>query len=163
MKKQKPKAKKKAASRAKVSSKAKVANKAKVSSKAKVANKAKGSNRAKVANKPKPKVTKKAKGKVRQDLLTPPICTANFSAENGNSVAFTGIPAVGVRITQASLTDPFPFTPVTGTYNGLSYIDVATSGQVTVTVSQAATTTYYYKVNCSCPGDEGSHSVTVDT
>jgi hypothetical protein len=96
-------------------------------------------------------------------LRTPSICTSNFSADNNDPVEFTGIPAVGVRITQYSTTDTYPFTPVTGTENGLDYTDVATSGQVTVSVTQSATTTYYYKVNCSCPGTDPAHSVTVDT
>jgi hypothetical protein len=94
-------------------------------------------------------------------LRTPSICASNFPANNNDPVEFAGIPAVGVRITQYSTSDPYPFAPVTGTYNGLSYTDVATSGQVTVSVTQSQTTTYYYNVNCSCPGLDPQHSVTV--
>jgi hypothetical protein len=107
----------------------------------------------------KPKLRSKATGTLR----TPDICAPNFSANNLDPVQFQSIPAIGVRLTQKSATDPYPFTPVTGTYNGLSYTDVATSGRVTVSVTQSATTTYSYNVNCSCPGQEGSHSVTVNS
>jgi hypothetical protein len=106
---------------------------------------------------------KGTKRNVTGTLRTPAICATNFGADNLDPVEFTGIPAIGVRITQKSTTDTYPFTPVTGTENGLSYTDVATSGQVTVSVTQTSTTTYYYKVNCNCPGDEGNHSVTVNT
>jgi hypothetical protein len=89
---------------------------------------------------------------------TPQICVGNFSAGNNDCVYFQSIPAVGVRITQIGNT--FPFSPVTGTFNGMSYTEVAVAGVVYISAGPG---NYPYAVNCSCPGPvlEGNHSVTV--
>lgn len=87
---------------------------------------------------------------------TPQICVGNFSGGNGDCVYFQSIPAVGVRITQIGST--YPFSPVTGTFNGMSYTEVAVAGVVYISASPGD---YSYAVNCSCPELEGNHSVTV--
>ena len=91
---------------------------------------------------------------------SPNICASNFSANNGDPVTFTALPTPTVTVSQKSLTDIFPFSPVTGSSNGLSYTVVTSQDTLTVSVP-AINQTYSYKVSCSCPGDEGSHSVTV--
>jgi hypothetical protein len=91
---------------------------------------------------------------------TPKICADSFSGNNGDPVQFQAIPAIGVRITQVGTT--YPFLPVTGTLNGVSYTEVAVGGQITISASPS-TTPYSYAVNCSCPGLEGTHSVTVNS
>lgn len=94
-------------------------------------------------------------------LRTPQICVDNFSANNGDPVEFQSIPDIGVRITQVS-GNTYPFLPVTGTYNGLSYTDVAQDGEVTVSASPS-TDPYPYTVNCDCGPDNPGHSVTVNS
>lgn len=106
----------------------------------------------------KPKAARTLSPDTCPNTWTPQICINNFSAGNGDCVYFQSIPAVGVRITQIGST--YPFSPVTGTFNGMSYTEVAVAGVVYISANAG---NYPYAVNCSCPGPviEGNHSVTV--
>jgi hypothetical protein len=91
--------------------------------------------------------------------LTPNICVANFSASNGAPVQFV-LPVAQVTITQVA-GNSFPFTPVTGSNGaGMEYATVTSSTTLTVSVP-AINKTYPYQISCTCPGLEGTHSVTV--
>jgi hypothetical protein len=102
------------------------------------------------------------KGKRTADCTSVAICVDNFSTANLGQVCFTGIPAGGCTISQISGTT-YPFTPVTGTANGLKYTDLTqTNNQVTVTVP-AINSTYPYNVSCCTGPLDPGHSVTVNS
>jgi len=109
--------------------------------------------------KPTPKPPKKPMAATDR---TPDICAVNFSAHNGDPVYFENIPAAGVTLSQVSTDDTYPFSPVTGTVNGLDYTEVATGGYVTISVP-TLDKTYPYNVSLTCDPDNPAHSVTVDS
>ena len=143
---------------------AKAKKKAKKTAKKKVATKGKKTvnTKGKKPAKKKQSVKKKKKLTGAPTPRNPNICAPNFSANNGDPVTFTALPTPTVTISQKSLTNIFPFTPVTGSNNGLSYAIVTSQDSLTVAVP-AINQTYPYNVSCSCPGDSGSHSVTVNS
>jgi hypothetical protein len=93
---------------------------------------------------------------------TPDICVENFIAD-GDTIKFQNIPTAGVTITQVSgnPNPTFPFEADGTNSKGLLYVTVATGGSVTISVPSLGT--YPYTVSCTCPGDEGGHSVTVNS
>jgi hypothetical protein len=102
------------------------------------------------------------KGKRTADCTSVAICVDNFSIANLGNVCFTGIPAAGCTLSQISGTT-YPFTPVTGTANGLKYTALTpTNNEVTVTVP-AINSTYPYNVSCCTGPLDPGHSVTVNS
>jgi hypothetical protein len=101
-----------------------------------------------------------AKGKpTANTLVTPNICVPNFSASNGAPVQFV-LPVAQVTITQVA-GNSFPFTPVTGSNGaGMEYTTVTSGSTLTVSVP-TINKSYPYQISCTCPGLEGTHSVTV--
>jgi hypothetical protein len=93
--------------------------------------------------------------------VSPDICATTFTASNGDHVCFQNIPTAGVTITQIS-GDTYPFVPTGTNSQGLKYTTVATGGYATVSVP-TLNQKYPYDVSCSCPPDEGNHSVTVNS
>jgi hypothetical protein len=110
---------------------------------------------AKSARKGSPKPRKTA------NIQTPPLCTQNFSASNGEQVNFTGIPAGGTQIRQVG--GIYPFSPVTGTdSNGKAFtnLPLPPGPPFFVVAVPAINQTYQYDVS-TCSQHEGLHSVTV--
>jgi hypothetical protein len=106
--------------------------------------------------------TAAAKGKRTADATSQPICVANFAASNNSQVCFTGIPSTGCTLSQIS-GDTYPFSPVTGTENGLDYTDLTTANNCVTVVVPTLNKTYPYNVSCCSGPDDPAHSVTVNS
>jgi len=102
------------------------------------------------------------KGKRTADATSQPICVANFPASNNSQVCFTGIPNGGCTLFQIA-GNIFPFSPVTGTENGLNYTDLTQTNNCVTVVVPALNRTYPYNVSCCTGPNDPAHSVTVDT
>jgi hypothetical protein len=110
----------------------------------------------------KPASTAASRGKQTADCSSQPICVDNFEAANLGQVCFTGIPSAGCTLSQIAGTT-YPFTPVSGTANGLKFTNLTQSNnEVTVTVP-AINSTYPYNVSCCTGPLDPGHSVTVNS
>ena len=106
--------------------------------------------------------TSARKGKQTADCTQEPICTESFTISNNSQVCFTGIGPDGCTLSQIS-GDVYPFSPVTGTENGLDYTDLTSTDNVVTVTVPAVNQPYPYNVSC-CDGgsiDTPGHSVTV--
>jgi hypothetical protein len=102
------------------------------------------------------------KGKRIANGNSQPICTQNFTASNNSQVCFTGIPGDGCTLFQIA-GNIYPFSPVTGTQNGLDYTTLTQQNNCVTVVVPAINGTYPYGVSCCGGQDEPGHSVTVNT
>jgi hypothetical protein len=93
----------------------------------------------------------------------PSICTENFTASNNSQVCFSDIPDGGCTLSQIS-GDVYPFSPVTGTDNGLDYTNLTQDDNCVYVVVPVLNRTYPYDVSCceDSKADPG-HSVTVNS
>jgi hypothetical protein len=102
------------------------------------------------------------KGQQTRAAISQPICVTNFPASNNSQVCFTGIPNGGCKVYQIA-GDIFPFSPVTGTENGLDYTDLTQTNNCLTVVVPTLNKTYPYNVSCCTGPNDPAHSVTVNT
>ncbi len=107
-------------------------------------------------------LTPAKKGRQTANGNSQPICTQNFTTSNNSQVCFTGIPSDGCTLFQIA-GNIYPFSPVTGTQNGLNYTTLSQQNNCVTVVVPAINSTYPYGVSCCGGQDEPGHSVTVNT
>lgn len=127
--------------------------------------------RASKPKKTKPSARKKAikapltsakKGKQTAGCADQDVCVQSFSASNNSCVCFTDIPTGGCTLSQIA-GNWFPFRPLTGTANGLDYINLTATNTCVTVVVPAINQTYPYNVSCCGGQDNPGHSVTVNS
>lgn len=106
--------------------------------------------------------TSAKKGKRTAGCADQDVCVQNFTASNNSCVCFTGIPTGGCTLSQIS-GNWFPFRPITGTANGLDYINLTPANNCFTVVVPAINQTYPYNASCCGGQDNPGHSVTVNS